>query len=35
MKIAIYARCSKDDGTQTPENQLLPLRQYAAALGEK
>jgi DNA invertase Pin-like site-specific DNA recombinase len=33
MRIAIYARCSKDDGSQTPENQLNPLRDYSKALG--
>ena len=33
MRIAIYARVSKDDGTQTPENQVLPLRDYSKALG--
>jgi DNA invertase Pin-like site-specific DNA recombinase len=33
MKIAIYARVSKDDGSQTPKNQLIPLRNFAKALG--
>jgi len=32
MKIAIYARVSKNDESQTPENQLIPLRDYARAL---
>jgi DNA invertase Pin-like site-specific DNA recombinase len=29
MKAAIYARVSKDDGSQTTENQLLELRRFA------
>lgn len=29
MRVAIYARVSKDDGTQTTENQLLELRRFA------
>jgi DNA invertase Pin-like site-specific DNA recombinase len=33
MKIALYVRVSKNDGSQTTENQLLDLRQYAARLG--
>lgn len=33
MKIGIYARVSKTDGSQSPENQLTPLRDYAKALG--
>ena len=38
MKVAIYARVSKDeqasDGSlQDPENQLIPLRKYAEAMG--
>lgn len=33
MRVAIYARVSKDDGSQTPKNQLLPLRNFAKALG--
>ena len=33
MRIAIYSRVSKDDGTQDPENQLRPLREYAKALN--
>lgn len=33
MKIAIYCRVSKDDGSQTPDNQINPLRDYAKALG--
>ena len=32
MKIAIYARVSKSDESQNPENQLNPLRDYAKAL---
>jgi DNA invertase Pin-like site-specific DNA recombinase len=31
LKSAIYARLSKDDGSQTNENQLLELRQFAAS----
>jgi DNA invertase Pin-like site-specific DNA recombinase len=33
MKIAIYARVSKNDDSQDPQNQLIPLRDYAKALG--
>jgi DNA invertase Pin-like site-specific DNA recombinase len=33
MRIAIYARVSKDNGSQTPKNQLIPLRNFAKALG--
>ena len=33
MKIAIYARVSKNDESQDPQNQLNPLRDYAKALG--
>ena len=33
MKIAIYARVSKSDKSQDPQNQLTPLRDYARALG--
>ena len=33
MRIAIYARVSKNDETQDPTNQLNPLRDYAKALG--
>jgi DNA invertase Pin-like site-specific DNA recombinase len=33
MRIAIYGRVSKDDGTQDPSNQLVPLRDYAKALN--
>lgn len=33
MKIAIYARVSKNDESQDPQNQLTPLRDYAKALG--
>jgi len=33
MKIAVYARVSKSDESQDPQNQLNPLRDYAKALG--
>lgn len=33
MKIAIYARVSKDDASQDPQNQLTPLRNYAKGFG--
>ena len=33
QRIAIYARVSKSDETQDPQNQLNPLRDYAKALG--
>lgn len=38
MKVAIYARVSKDEASsdgklQNPENQLIPLRQYCNAMG--
>jgi len=33
MKIAIYARVSKNDESQDPQNQLNPLRDYAKAIG--
>lgn len=33
MRIGIYARVSKDDGSQDPQNQLQPLRDYAKALN--
>ena len=33
MRIAIYARVSKNDESQDPQNQLTPLRDYAKALG--
>ncbi|MFC1590578.1 recombinase family protein [Candidatus Omnitrophota bacterium] len=33
MRIAIYARVSKNDESQDPQNQLEPLRKYAKALG--
>jgi DNA invertase Pin-like site-specific DNA recombinase len=33
MRIAIYARVSKNDESQDPTNQLSPLRDYAKALG--
>ena len=32
MKIAIYARVSKNDESQDPQNQINPLRDYAKAL---
>lgn len=32
-KVAIYARVSKNDESQNPQNQLNPLRDYAKALG--
>jgi len=35
MKIAIYARVSRGDDAQNPENQLEPLRNMAAALKGK
>lgn len=33
MKVAIYARVSKDDKVQDPVNQLVPLREFAAKQG--
>ena len=33
MRIAIYARVSKNDESQDPQNQIKPLRDYAKALG--
>lgn len=33
MRIGIYARVSKNDESQDPQNQLEPLRDYAKALG--
>ena len=33
LKICLYARVSKNDNSQDPENQLEPLRAYAKALG--
>ena len=33
MRISIYARVSKSDESQDPQNQLNPLRDYAKALG--
>jgi DNA invertase Pin-like site-specific DNA recombinase len=33
MRIAIYARVSKNDESQDPMNQVVPLRDYAKALG--
>ena len=32
-RVAIYARVSKNDESQDPQNQLTPLRSYAKALG--
>ena len=32
-KVVIYARVSKNDESQDPQNQLNPLRDYAKALG--
>jgi len=32
MKLAIYARVSKNDESQDPQNQINPLRDYAKAL---
>ena len=34
MRIAIYARVSKNDESQDPQNQLQPLRDYAKALND-
>ena len=33
LKIAVYARVSKSDDSQDPENQLVPLREFSKALG--
>ncbi len=33
MRVAIYARCSKSDESQDPENQLRPLREFAKTRG--
>lgn len=33
MRIAIYARVSKNDESQDPQNQIAPLRDYSKALG--
>lgn len=33
MKVAIYARVSTSDKNQDPETQLLPLRDFCAAMG--
>jgi DNA invertase Pin-like site-specific DNA recombinase len=33
MKIALYCRVSKNDESQDPINQCIPLREYAKALG--
>src|SRR5215831_3596155 len=35
MKAALYARVSKRDGTQTIENQVRAMREYAARQGWK
>ena len=35
MKIALYARVSKNDKSQDPQNQIVPLRNYAKALEGK
>lgn len=32
LRIAIYARVSKDDGSQSPDNQLIALRSFAKML---
>jgi len=34
MKVAVYARVSKADGSQTVENQLGPLRAYLGSRGD-
>ena len=34
-RMAIYARVSKNDESQNPENQLNPIRDYCKALGGK
>ncbi len=33
MRVALYCRVSKDDGSQTTENQLLELRRFAESQG--
>lgn len=33
MRIALNARASKSDGSQHPDNQLIPLRNHAKLLG--
>ena len=33
MKVALYARVSKDDSTQDPENQLVPMRKYCESMN--
>jgi len=33
IKTVIYARVSKSDESQNPDNQLVPLRQWASSLG--
>lgn len=33
MRIALYTRVSKDDETQDPQNQVVPLREFAKALN--
>jgi DNA invertase Pin-like site-specific DNA recombinase len=33
LRVSLYSRVSKDDDSQTPENQLLELRAYCARQG--
>lgn len=33
IRIAVYARVSKNDATQDPQNQIVPLRDFARAIG--
>ena len=33
MRIALYVRVSKQDDSQDPTNQLVPLREFAKALN--
>ncbi|MDD5567670.1 MAG: recombinase family protein [Candidatus Omnitrophica bacterium] len=33
LTVALYGRVSKNDESQNPENQLLPLREFAKTLG--
>ena len=35
MRVALYARVSRDDGEMEPLNQLLPLREFCRAKGWK
>src|ERR1043166_454067 len=35
MRVAIYARVSKDDNSQSPDNQLAQLRAWCAAAGHE